>query len=498
MNHLNFRNSFNTLLFFLLLLSAFSTLMSSNTKQKPSPALSVMNGNSIVQIKTTVLYPSFILPWKYKNPETRYSSGIYVGNGQILVPAQAIYFYTNIEIKKFGSLQTFQAKLFRMDPDLGLALLKVDDLNFDKNLIPVNFPEELSFPGKAIVVENEEFRNLQEKSLRLIRMDVDFYSNGYVDLPFVEIQSEERLDGIGELIIDESTRIPQGILYQFKADQNTGKMIPNFMIRQFLSNGELPFKGFRYRPLTDKTTREFYGLKKDDLGILIAEVVHKSSADGVLLLEDVLLEVDGYKIDPKGFFEHPKFGKLPVSFLFHSTQSKKTLQLKILREKKEKNIQFKLKPLDSESIRIPFGNTRFETPKYLILGGIVFIELSETYLMEYGNQWRTRVSKELLYLNDFHKFATNKSDKKFVVISQVLPIAANKTYHGFQQVLVQEFNGTPIESLAHLKTLYEKNKDEFIKIDTKEGTEIFFFNNQMKKIEDEIQKTFGNIKASNL
>ncbi len=201
----------------------------------------------------------------------------------------------------------------------------------------------------------------------------------------------------------------------------------------------------------------------------------------MLLLEDVLLEVDGYKIDPKGFFEHPKFGKLPVSFLFHSTQSKKTLQLKILREKKEKNIQFKLKPLDSESIRIPFGNTRFETPKYLILGGIVFIELSETYLMEYGNQWRTRVSKELLYLNDFHKFATNKSDKKFVVISQVLPIAANKTYHGFQQVLVQEFNGTPIESLAHLKTLYEKNKDEFIKIDTKEGTEIFFFNNQMKK-----------------
>ncbi|MCZ8343432.1 MAG: serine protease [Leptospira sp.] len=486
------------LAYYFFFISTLSMIWPSNTKQKSNPTPSVMNGNSIVQIKTTVLYPSFILPWKYKNPETRYSSGIYVGNGQILVPAQAIYFYTNIEIKKFGSLQTYQAKMLRMDPDLGLALLKIDDPIFDKNLIPVHFPDELSFPGKGIVVENEEYRNLQEKSLRLIRMDVDFYSNGYIDLPFIEIKSEERLDGIGELIIDEITRVPQGILYQFKTDQNTGKMIPNFMIRQFLSNEELPFKGFRYRPLTDKTTREFYGLKKDDLGILIAEVVCKSSADGVLLLEDVLLEVDGYKIDPKGFFEHPKFGKLPVSFLFHSVQAKKSLRLKILREKKEKIIQFPLKPIDSESIRIPFGNTRFEKPKYLILGGMVFIELSETYLMEYGNQWRTRVGKELLYLNDFHKFATNKSERKFVVISQVLPIAANKTYHGFQQVLVQDFNGTTIDSLEHLKNLYEKNKDEFIKIDTKEGTEIFFFTNQMKDLDAEIQKTFGNIKLSNL
>lgn len=481
-------------LLLIFLLFGISALSSKTKKQE---VLSVMNGNSILQIKATVLYPSFIQPWRFKNPETRYSSGVYVGNGLVLVPAQAIYFYTNIEIKKYGSLHNYQAKLERMDPDLGLALLKVSESGFDKGLSPIVFPEEINFPSKSIVVENEEFRNLQEKSIKLVRMDVDYYSNGYLDLPYIEIKSEERLEGIGELIIDEVSRLPQGVLYQFKAEQNTGRMIPCFMIRQFISGGNFPFKGFRFRPLTDATSREYYGIKKENQGVLIAEVVPNSSAFGNLNLEDVLLEVSGYKIDPKGYFEHPKFGKLPLSFLFHVSTANSKLKLQILRQKKIKEIEIVLKEFNLDSIRIPFGNTRFIPPKYLIFGGIVFTELSESYLLEFGNQWRSRVNKELLYLNDFHKFKTNPSDRPYVIISSVLPLDGNKTYHGFQQIIVQKFNGSPVFSLKHLKELLITNKEEIIRIETNEGSEIFFYSEELKLMESEVQKTFRIPKMSN-
>lgn len=449
---------------------------------------------SILQIKVTVLYPNYIQPWRFKNPEIRHSTGIYIGENRLLVPAQAIYFYTNIEVKKPDALKVYTAELDRLDADLGLAILKLNDPTFQKDLKVVQFPSDLFLPGMGLAMESKDQRNLEEKRIRLIRMDIDTYASGYLELPYIEIQSEEKLDGVGELIVDSSSRIPQGILYQFK-ENGMGKMIPSFAIKHFLDGKSFPFKGFRFKPLVDNASRNYLGLKKDDLGVLVAEIYPGCSADGVLQLEDVILEVSNFKIDPKGYFDHPKFGKLNMSYLFHNTFEsesafEKKIKVKVLRNKKTILLEIDLKPLNEFSIRIPHGNTRFQIPKFLMLAGIVFQELSEHYLTEHGNQWRNRVSKELLYLSDFYRIKRNSKEGKVVFLSQVVPLSGNKAYHNSHQMILKRVNGKEISSLEELRNLVNQNESPFIKFVMNDGSELIFKKEEINALNEEAKKSF--------
>ncbi|PJZ80599.1 PDZ domain-containing protein [Leptospira meyeri] len=456
---------------------------------------------SILQVKVTVQYPHFIQPWRNKNPEVRQSTGIYIGENKILIPAQAVYFYTSIEIKKPDSLKVFTAELDRLDPDLGLAILKFNDPNASKDLKAVTFSNEVFLPGTGLVMESKDQRNLEEKKIRMIRLDMEAYSSGYVELPFIEIQSEEKLDGVGELIVDVSSRIPQGILYQFK-ENNTGRVIPTFSIRHFIEGKNFPFKGFRFKPLIDSATRNHYGLRKDDLGVLVAEIYPGSSADGVLQLEDVLLEVSNFKIDPKGYFDHPKFGKLNVSYLFHNTNDTdssfgKKIKVKVFRNKKPVSLELDLKPIPESAIRIPHGNSRFQTPKYLMLAGIIFQELSEQYLTEHGNQWRNRVSKELLYLNDFYRIKRNSNEGKVIFLSQVLPLSGNKAYHTAHQMILKSVNGVQVQSLEQLQTLIKDSSTPYIHFAMSDGFEMIFKKEEIQSLNAEAKQSFQIQRDSN-
>lgn len=474
-------------------------LFSYSITSKPIPV--GINDTSILQIKVTVLYPNYIQPWRFKIPEIRQSTGIYIGENRVLVPAQAVYFYTNIEVKKPESLKVFTAELERMDADLGLALLKINDPSFQKDLKIVQFPSDLFLPGLGFVMESKDQRSLEEKKVRLIRMDIESYASGYVELPYIEIQSEEKLDGVGELIVDATSRIPQGILYQFK-ENGIGKIIPSFSIKHFIEGKSFPFKGFRYKPLVDSASRNYFGLKKDDLGVLVAEVYPGSSADGILQLEDVILEVSNFKIDPKGYFDHPKFGKLNMSYLFHNTYEsdsahEKKIKLKIFRNKKPMSLEMDSKPLNEWSIRIPHGNTRFQLPKYLMLAGIIFQELSEHYLTEHGNQWRNRVSKELLYLNDFYRIKRNAKEGKVIFLSQVLPLSGNKAYHNAHQLILKSVNGHEIGSLEELRSVINDTNTPFIRFVMNDGFELIFQKEEINSLNEEAKKSFQIAKEFN-
>ncbi|MDZ4726261.1 MAG: serine protease [Leptospira sp.] len=489
---------------FLILLS-FVIFISDQLTAKSIPLTN--DDNSIVQIKSTVQYPNFLQPWRFKNPETRRSYGVYVGDGLVLTLTQSLNFATNIEINKSHSLKNYSASIIKMDHDLGLALLKVEDSDFSKGLNTVSFPTDNFLPAQGLVLDYKEYRNLGEKKVRSVKLDLDTYSNGYIELPYIEIQSEEKLEGIGELIIEESSRIPQGLLTSFKDSQNNGKMIPGFMIKQFLEckmkESCTIFKGFRFRPLVEKSTREYYGVKKEDQGIIIAEIYPSAiNEKNKLEVEDIILEVAGYKIDPKGYFDHPKYGKILISFLFHANENiGKTkdikLPIKILRNRKLMEFDFELRTLNQNAIRIPFGSTRNTKPHYLILGGLVFLELSEHYLTEFGNQWRARVNKHLLYLNDYHHIAKTDDEGKILILSQVLPLTGNQSYHSMHQVTLEKVNGKSIKSLIDLKEILSKNTNDFIILDFFDGSQVTFRSDEIQKLNEEALKTFKIPSANN-
>ncbi|WP_133124543.1 PDZ domain-containing protein, partial [Leptospira ellisii] len=256
-----------------------------------------------------------------------------------------------------------------------------------------------------------------------------------------------------------------------------------------------PYKGFRFRPVTDFAVRKYYGMGEKESGILVADVVPGSSASGVLKLEDIILEFGGKKVDSKGYVEHPLYGKQVLSFLAHSGDFfgyslGKEIPITILRDKKRISLDMKLKPFPHSAVRIPFKNSPINND-YAVEGGFVFLELSEALLEEWGKDWRSRVDRKLLYLFDYAKFHEKEGDSgKIVLLSQVLPDESNNGFHDLSFKIVEKLDGKPVRSVKDLKTSIREGKDGYSLISLDDGTEIALDRARLDEINDRIYKSY--------
>ena len=435
--------------------------------------------NTVVQVKITTQAPNFLFPWQPKKPQTYGAVGAVIANKRILVFSSLIDYYTSIEVKKFSSYTAIPAKVIKIDYESNLTVLEVTDKG------------------------------------RLTGLDMESYPMGYTELPFVHLNSNEKLEGNGELILDKEKAV--GMLYRFTASKNSGKVIPSFVINSFIkqkfekTKGTIfPYKGFKFRPIHDLATKEYFGLDKKTDGVLIAEVIPYSSADNHLQLNDIILEYGGMKIDSQGYFKHPIYGKQYLSFLAHSGEEfgfkmGSKIPVKILRNKKEEMLSMSLKAFPYKAVKIPYMNNEGKEPEYLVRGGFIFAELSEFLMREFGSSWRSRIDKKLLYLNDYYRMNKKGETGRYVLLVQVLPDDSNNGYHSLSFDIVKSVNGVPVTSIRQLDSAFgngesgiqESVSSKFVSLQTENGTEIVLDKSTLKEIDDRIQKKFGIEKLKN-
>ncbi|MFN3246932.1 MAG: PDZ domain-containing protein, partial [Leptonema sp. (in: bacteria)] len=131
------------------------------------------------------------------------------------------------------------------------------------------------------------------------------------------------------------------------------------------------------------------------------------------------------------------------------------IKAKILRKKETLEFDVPLKSLfntKSQVERIPWK--AFGMQPYIVQHGIVFVELSHSYLVErLGKNWRSK-ALELAYLYDTKKYYQNeKENDKIVLISEVLPDPINI---GYQNILLKPVVKVNQKKLMNLKHLYEE------------------------------------------
>lgn len=462
---------------------------------------------SIVQVKITTQSPNFLFPWQTKKPQTAGAVGIVIGNKKILVFTSLIDYFTSIEVKKFSSYTSYPASVIKMDYESNLSVLEIQDENFFNDLVPVQFESKID-PNKAIsILQLDNSGSIQNSKGRMIGIEMESYPMGYTELPYLHINSNEKLDGDGELILDKEKAV--GVLYRFTATKNSGRAIPGFVINTFIKQkfdkktGTIfPFKGFRFRPLQDEATKEYFGLDKTAQGVLVAEVLPYSTADGQLQLNDIILEYGGIKIDSQGYFKHPLYGKQYISFIAHCGEEfgfkmGSSIPVKILRNKKEETIAMKLRPFPYKAIKIPYMNNEGKEPEYLVRGGFIFVELSEFLMKEFGSSWRSRIDKKLLYLNDYYRYHKKGENGRYVMLVQVLPDDSNNGYHSLSFDIIKTVNDTPLNSIRDLDKTFSSEKDRFVSLLTENGTEIVLDKAILKEIDARIQKKFGIEKLKN-
>src|SRR5207244_12575673 len=118
------------------------------------------------------------------------------------------------------------------------------------------------------------------------------------------------------------------------------------------------------------------------------------------------------------------------------------LRFQIQREGKPRESRATLEHRDAKDyVSPPYALD--EAPKYLVLGGLIFQELSRQYLKEWGPNWQREAPQRFVYLDRFQSELFPGEHRRIVILSQVLP--ANNTigydefsYHTVTKVNVKE------------------------------------------------------------
>ena len=131
--------------------------------------------------------------------------------------------------------------------------------------------------------------------------------------------------------------------------------------------------------------------------------------------------------------------------------------MKVSREGNEIDVTYRLPKAVYSTTLVPDA-TYDQEPEYLIVGGLVFQPLNDSFLKGWGPEWKRRSPFRLYYYNEQEPTPERRS---LVFLSQVLPDIYNLGYQNIQYLVLDEVNGKRIAKLQDLKAALEKPIDGF-------------------------------------
>ncbi|CAH2044153.1 unnamed protein product [Thlaspi arvense] len=239
-------------------------------------------------------------------------------------------------------------------------------------------------------------------------------------------------------------------------------IIPTPEIKHFLNGiGERRPIGFGsldiwHQDMVDAQLRRHFRMSHDTTGVLITKIDPLSNALKVLKKHDVILAIEGIPVNNDGTVHFQKKEWLGLDELVSMKKPGETALVKILRDGKEQAFNVSLNFTTQRLVPYKF------LPSYYILGGFVFMALSEPCI----DRSRKDICDCALY-----RMAT-KAGEQIVIISQVLLDDINKEYSKFTNFEVKKVNGVEVVNLKHLSELIENCCTEDLRFDLEKGNVI--------------------------
>src|SRR5258708_1305192 len=223
----------------------------------------------------------------------------------------------------------------------------------------------------------------------------------------------------------------------------------------------------------------------DQTGVLITKLAYNGSAIGLLKENDILLAIDGHKVDNEGFITVGKSQRIEYDYLDAFYMMGEEAPLDILRDGQRIKVKLPMKPIAF----LPPYNGDNRKPTYFMFAGFVFVPLTLNYCQM--SKWDDLKSELKEYW--FYGFKSPEQ-KQVVLISHVLPHEINAGYDSVSDFVVKEVNGQPIHEMKDLISAFNKPLGKFHKVIIDDhaffGSTIIFDAKKAKEATEEIMKTF--------
>ncbi len=436
---------------------------------------------SVVRVNSTDQDYDFFRPWSKKNPRAFHGLGAVVAGNRVIVTAQLVANHSYVELERAESGQKTDAKVICVDYEANLALLQPTGENFLAGLHPLELTLDavvgdrvnvlqlesndalVSTPGPITTIEVGHYQ-LEGNNLLLYRLSLPLqYREGSFTAPVIKD---------GKLA---------GILMRYDPRTQSVDVLPAPVIAHFLKDVDgggyqgFPGIGFDHAPLRDPQLRHYAKLPTGSGGVYVTEVVPNSpAAKAGLKPGDVLLEVAGTPIDQDGNYEEPLYGRIAfVHLITTKAYAGDKVPLKIFRDGETQTLEVTLAHQPPQDyVSQPYVID--EAPRYYVVDGLIFEELSRQYLKEWGGDWAKQAPQRLVYLDRYQTTMGPTDRKRIVILSQVLPVASNVGYDDLKYLIVTDINGKTIKSLDDLPDALAKPVDGFDKIEFEESPKQIF------------------------
>jgi hypothetical protein len=277
-------------------------------------------------------------------------------------------------------------------------------------------------------------------------------------------------------------------LMRYDSRSQTVDAISSPVIGHFLAEAQhQPYKGFPRAGISFSSTRDpqlrrYMKLQDSDGGVYINQVDQNGPAAKAGVKQgDVLVAIGDKQVDPDGNYLHPTTTEAycgqHVTMTLIRSGDRKQLNVELFRRSSEDYV------VEPYTIGKP--------PRFYILGGLVFQELTRQYLREWGTNWLKDAPQRLVYYDRFQSDLFPEK-RKIVFLSQILPTQDTVGYEQLNNVVVTKLNGREILSLDDFAAAVKNPTDGYHKIELEEDPhEIYLDAKQVEEDAAQLQKTYS-------
>jgi hypothetical protein len=441
-------------------------LLSSEARLPAAEGNGMRNGEwdrSLVTLEVARNQFDYSQPW-IRKPRRLKKTGLVVEGREILTTADQLQDRTMIRLQKGGRGRWWIGEIAWIDYHANLALLKVSEADFWKDLKPVEWGKGAPQDGNLQILRWNE-GTLENRRAEFSRFNVRESPLSPLSRAMLECTSEIQNAGWGEPVV-AGTRVA-GILSG--QDGRTCTAMPaSFLTTVLTARRNGSYKGFGYfhfywQQAENPTLLASLKLPGEPRGVVVDLVPRRpDGAEETIRPKDIILKIDGFNLDIQGDYTDPEFGEVMLENLpSRGKWAGEEMKLEIWRDGKPMDIAYRLPKFEYTNSLVPLASYDQE-PEYLVVGGLLFQPLTSSFLQSWGPEWKRRAPFRLSYYSEQQPTPERPA---LVILSQVMPDPFNIGYQDQRYLVVDKVNGQPISRLADLQKALQKPVDGYHIID---------------------------------
>jgi len=289
-----------------------------------------------------------------------------------------------------------------------------------------------------------------------------------------------------------------GVAFQTNEGQNVGFMVPAPMIRHFFTDIKdgrydgIPDLLIRFQEMVNPDIRQKFMIIEERTGVIINRIYPDSTAGGILQRDDIILSINGQRIENDGTSEFREGERTSFEYLIQQRFMNDTIRMEVLRDGRIISKDVKLTKTINAGKLIPYEQYD-QAPIYYIKGGLLFQPVTMNFLQKWGDNWIDDAPKDLVH-QLIHGEPTAKR-REIVVLSKVLADDINIGYHDLEALMIDSVNGMEIRTMIDLVKAFEEHQGNYHVIVSESGYRIVLNRKKAEEATLKVIKKYG-IKAA--